>query len=183
VAAFAHGQRCVAGDGIVMQESPLLTTLYTLLAQHHATLRGLSGDFSKLVGTVQDEKLSLCLEEYLDRATDELRDAEGLLRQRKLKPQSAPDKAIGCLVAEANAAQELDLPGEVLDVLLARAFLRIQHCQIAALGVLQTLAEVLEEREILVFAREALGAEIEGEETLSTLLENELAAQAAGANA
>ena len=182
--AFAHNQPAAGGvRKDIMQDSPLLTTLHALLAQHHATLRGLSGDFSKLVGGVQDEKLTSCLEGYLDRVTDELREAERLLRQRQLKPQTAADKAITCLVAEAGAAQDMDVPSEVIDVLLARVFLRIQHCQIASLEVLQTLAEVLEERELIVFARDSLGAEIEGEETLSALVENELASNAANASA
>lgn len=166
-----------------MQPSPLLTTLHMLLAQHRAALHDLSGDLSKAVTGVEDEKLAVCLESYFDRATDEMREVERLLQQRRIKLASAPDKALACLCAEAAAVQDLDLPGEILDVLLSRALLRIQHCQIAALGVLQALAEQLEDRDVLKLVRGALEAEIDCEETLSTLLENELVMHAAGASA
>jgi len=78
------------------------------------------------------------------------------------------------LAIEATAVMDLEAPSEVLDVLLARSFLRIQHCQIASVGVLQAIAERLGEREVVKFCREAISSEIEAEEELSQLLEDSL---------
>lgn len=165
-----------------MRSSPVSAILNSLLVQHHAALRTLSGEASKLAGWAQHEKLALCLEGYFDGATDELRVCERLISQRRLKVDAAADKVIPCLLSEAAAAQELEAPGEILDVLLARAFLRIQHCQIGGLGVLQTLSEEHGDREILALSRDALEREIDAEETLSALIETDLADHAVGSN-
>jgi ferritin-like metal-binding protein YciE len=161
-----------------MQVSPLATILETFLVQHAEALSALGGELSKFVGAAQGERLALYLEHYLDQASDERREIEALLAHRGLKPQHAAGKVLVSLLAEAASAQDFEVPAGVHDIILARAFLRIQHCQIAALGVLQAIAEQLEDAEALAFAQEALAGQIDAEETLSALLENGLAASA-----
>jgi ferritin-like metal-binding protein YciE len=162
-----------------MKISSINQVFRTLLLGHDSALRTLTGGFSRITQTATSEQLAGCLEEYLDQAVEQLRDSERLLREMKLRPTGVVDPVIERLAADAQAVSDSDVQPEVLDLLLARAFLRIQHTQIASVGVLQALAEELGETEVLKFSRQALEGEINSEEALSKLLETSLVPEVA----
>ena len=162
-----------------MKISSINQVFRTLLLGHDSGLRALTGGFSRITQTATSEQLAICLEDYLDQAVEQLRDSERLLREMKLKPTGTVDTVIERLAADAQAVSDSDVPPEVLDLLLARAFLRIQHTQIASLSVLQALAEELGEAEVRRFVRQAMEGEINSEEALSKLMETSLVAEVA----
>jgi ferritin-like metal-binding protein YciE len=162
-----------------MKISSINQVFQTLLLSHDSGLRALTGGFSRITQTATSEQLAICLEEYIDQAVEQLRDSERLLREMKLKPSGEADTVIECLAKDAQAISDSDLQPEVLDLMLARAFLRIQHTQIASLSVLQALAEELGETEVRRFVRQAMEGEINSEEALSKLLEDSLVAKVA----
>lgn len=157
-----------------MSVSPLSQTLHSLLIRHHDSLHDLTLNLPAAVSMAQDERLTDCLESYLDHLLVQLRQCEKLIADLGPLQKEQRDTVMEQLAIEATAVMELEAPTEVLDVLLARAFLRIQHIQISSIGVIQAIADGMGEREIVKFSREAISSEYEAEEELSDLLEESL---------
>ena len=125
----------------------------------------------KMAKAASSEDLREAIREHLEATRGHVERLEKAFENLGTKAQSKTCAGMKGLIEESEEVIGQDASGEMKDLAIIAAAQRVEHYEIAAYGVIRTLAERLDNEEVAELFQETLGEEEAADERLTEVAE------------
>ncbi len=160
-----------------------IETLRDLFTEHIQDLHSAESQIVKALPKMEkaaaNPELKQAFRKHLTQTEEHVRRLETIAQQLNFKAEGKKCKGMEGLIAEGAELIKEDIEPEVLDAGLIAAAQKVEHYEISGYGTARTFARILGENQCVQLLQKTLDEEAQTDESLTSLAEKGINAQAA----